>query len=234
MKLEFIKHEDIAKNIKSFWFKPLNSASYIAGQYTQLYLPHDNADNRGQKRWFTISSAPSEDLLSITTKIDPLKPSSFKQTLLSLKQGTVISADEPMGDFVLPKDKSMPLIFVAGGIGITPYHSMVKWLQMQHEKRNIHLIYSVNDPEEFAYISLFKKSARLTTLVSQPPPRWTGQTGHLSAKLILKLCPQAAKNSLVFLSGPEPMVETIYKDLQKLGVDQSRLVADYFPGYLAV
>lgn len=234
MKLKFVRYEDIAKNIKSFWFKPLDPASYIAGQYTQLHLPHDNADNRGQKRWFTISSAPGEKLLSITTKIDPLRPSSFKQTLLGLKQGTVVLADDPMGDFVLPKDKSIPLVFVAGGIGITPYHSIVKWLQIQKQKRNIQLIYSVNDPGEFAYLPLFDKNAELTTTVSHPPPKWTGQTGRLSAKLILKLCPQATKNSLVFLAGPEPMVETLYKGLQKLGVDQSCLVADYFPGYPAV
>lgn len=230
MKLAFVKHEDIAQNIKSFWFRPLAPVTFIAGQYTQLHLPHKDADERGQKRWFTISSAPGEELLSITTKIDPVKPSSFKRELLNLKTGFVLTADDPLGDFVLPKDQTTPLIFIAGGIGITPYHSIVQWLQMQREKRHIHLIYGVNNPKELAYIPLFKETIDVTVLVSSPSPDWTGQTGRISANLILQQYSKA-NSSLIFIAGPEPMVEVLNKDLINSGINQANLVTDYFPGY---
>src|SRR5438128_2636442 len=130
--------ETIASSIKSFWFKPTRPVHYTAGQYIELKLPHDKPDNRGERRWFTLSSYPTEPLLSITTKFtDP--GSSFKRALLDMKQGQIINMSDPMGDFVLPKDDTIPLIFVAGGIGVTPVRSMIKWLSDKAEKRDIKL-----------------------------------------------------------------------------------------------
>src|SRR3989344_7668 len=131
-------------NVTTFWFKPERPLAYTAGQFIEMYLPHDNPDERGIKHWFTLSSSPTEELVSITTKLAGAKSSSFKKTLFALRPGVEIKIVEPMGDFVLPKDIGIPLIFVAGGMGITPFRSIIKWLSDRNEKRDITLLYAAS------------------------------------------------------------------------------------------
>jgi len=135
-------------NVQTFWFRPEKKLEYTAGQFIEMFLPHDNPDERGIKHWFTLSSSPTDELISITTKNFGEKASSFKKTLFGLRPGAVIKIVEPMGDFVLPKDVSIPLVFVAGGIGLTPYHSMIKWLLDTGEKSQIQIILAFNNPRD--------------------------------------------------------------------------------------
>ena len=232
MKATFDHVEDIAANIKTFWFKPEVPVRYIAGQFTELYLPHDNADDRGIKRWFTLSSSPTDPMVSITTKFATDRSSTFKQTLQQLKPGTELMLADPMGDFVLPKDKAIPLLFVAGGIGVTPVHSMVKYLADTNEQRDIQLLYAATNENELAFKDLFEsyKMRKLEYVIKAPSPNWKGETGSLTTERIL----EAVSNSedmLIYLSGPEPMVETFDKELKAAGINKHRLVTDFFPGY---
>jgi ferredoxin-NADP reductase len=205
MNVIFDHSEDIAKNIKTFWFKPERPVRYTAGQFTELYLPHDNPDNRGQRRWFTVSSSPTDDMLSITTKFAGETASTFKKTLFALEPGTPLKLAEPMGDFVLPKDINTPLIFVAGGIGITPMHSMVKYLLDSHEQRPIQLIYAANTPEDIAFEPLFREyGLPFIPVIKEASPKYAGETGTLDAARILKLVNDYGK-ALIYLSGPETM-----------------------------
>src|SRR6185369_15796787 len=103
----------------SFWFRPERPVDYIAGQFTEIYLPHSGADSRGERRWFTLSSSPTDALVSITTQFIPTEGSTFKKELFGLRPGAALKLADPMGDFVLPKDPSIPLLFIAGGLGIT-------------------------------------------------------------------------------------------------------------------
>ena len=231
MNVVYDHSEDIAQNIKTFWFKPERKMQYTAGQFTELYLQHDNADNRGVRRWFTISSSPTDDMLSITTKFFGDQASTFKKTLFSLQPGTPLKLADAMGDFVLPKDPSIPLVFVAGGIGVTPMHSMIKWLHDTKEKRDIHLIYAVNQIEDIAFEPLFREyGLKFTPVVKEPPANYEGETGRLDADRILSLIGNNDK-ALIYLSGPEPMIEALEKGLKGKGVDKKRLVTDFFPGY---
>jgi len=88
---------------RTFYFRPEQPLSYTAGQFTELTIPHKRPDERGLKRWFTLSSSPTSELLSITTKFNNDKSSSFKKALFGLKPGAELTMAEPMGDFVLPK-----------------------------------------------------------------------------------------------------------------------------------
>lgn len=222
MKVTFDRSEDTVKNVKTFWFRAdERHPKHIAGQYTQIHLSHSPADERGDKRWFTISSSPTEEMISITTKFAGEKSSSFKKKLSSLNPGTKLSIADPMGDFVLPKDKNRPLLFIAGGIGITPFHSIIKWLSDTDEKRKIHLVYAVNDPKELAFRELFEEyGLEFTPIVGK----------RLTASDILNYA-EKLPGCLIYISGPEPMTETFAADLRKLGVPDSRMVTDYFPGY---
>ncbi len=226
--------QDEALNIRTFWFKPKQPLRYTAGQYTELTVPHDHPDERGIKHWFTISSSPTDKLLSITTKFNTERSSTFKRALWALPMGTQLHWADAMGDFVLPKDKTIPLVLVAGGIGVTPFHSMVKWLTDTGEKRRIQLIYGARVPEEVAFRPLLESYADpLQIVLSEPAPNWTGEKGRLSAAKILELAPNTGKQ-MYYLSGPEPMIKTFEKDLLKKGLGRHQVVIDDFPGYTTI
>lgn len=216
--LDHIEH--ITPTIRTFWFRPERPVRYIAGQFTELHLPHDKTDDRGIRRWFTLSSSPTEELLGITTRIEK-NGSTFKTQLANLTPGTRLHLADPMGDFVLPKDTTIPLVFVAAGLGITPVRSMVKWLHDTDEQRKIILLFATS-PDEIAFSDLFASY----NLDFQPII--TNRRQHLTAETIQKV---AGGESLMYISGPEELVESLYNQLKRLGIDPSRLVADYFPGY---
>ncbi len=220
------------QSVNSFWFKPDKPWRYTAGQFIELTLPHDNPDERGIKHWFTLSSSPTEPLLAITTKFAE-RSSTFKTALGQLKPGDQVTMSEPMGDFVLPQDKTIPLVFVAGGIGVTPFRSMTKWLLDTGEQRNLQVILAARAPEDIVFAKLFEAYGIPPTLIiSNPPPDWPGISGQLSAEKILELVGDTT-GKRIYISGPEPMVETLNENLLKLGVPKNYLVGDYFPGYLA-
>ena len=223
--------EPIAQNIQTFWFKPERPVNYVAGQYIEMSLPHEGADDRGQKHWFTLSSSPSEKLVSITTKHATGRVSTFKQTLFGLEIGAKITISEPMGDFVLPKDTTIPLLFIAGGIGVTPMRSMVKWLADNNERRQIHMLYGAHALEEVAFRDVFENyGVKFDIILSEQTADWSGRTGQLTAPLILDEAQQDDRQ-LIYISGPEPMVEKLEADLLAAGIEKHRLVLDFFPGY---
>jgi ferredoxin-NADP reductase len=220
MHVTFDHSEDITSHIKTFWFKPEPRLRYEAGQFIELFLPHPDHDERGIKRWFTLSSSPSDPLVSITTKIAE-KPSTFKQQLLALKQGDSVHMSETMGDFVLPKDRNTPLIFIAGGIGVTPIHSMVKYLADTGEQRTTHLLYNARSDDEIAFKVLFDHVVTKSDYITDR---------RLTADEAIAVI-ENYKNPLVYISGPEEMVEVFVAAFNAQGVPPSRVVTDYFPGY---
>src|SRR5665213_1767695 len=230
-RLDHIVHENGGKTINSFWFEPERPLDYIAGQYIEMTIKHDKPDDRGIKRWFTVSSSPSDaPLISITTKFS--KPSSsFKKALLGSKTGDTVTISDPMGDFVLPIDAKIPLTFVAGGIGITPFHSIIKWLHDTKQSRDISLLYAAKTESELVFLKLFESyGMKRQIILSEKDNNRRGQTGKLSGQLIISTT-KPAKDSLVFVSGPEPMVEALQDQLTSDGIDKSRQVGDFFPGY---
>ncbi len=228
--------ETAADGITTFWLKPAGPLHYIAGQFTELRIPHAHPDERGEKRWFSLSSSPTESLLAITTKLAPQRSSSFKKALFSLQKGAKVQLTDPMGDFVLPKDKTIPLVFVAAGIGVAPMRSMVKYLQDKGETRSIQLIYGVHNSREFAFLADFSAYSGLeaTYLAKRTRKEWRHEMGPLTAKRIFQVV-SGSQGALIYLSGPEPLVEQLGYDLQKkYNVPASRIITDFFMGYTDV
>ncbi len=232
MKVIFDHAREEAADISSFYFKPERPVHYTAGQFIELTLKHQHPDSRGIKHWFSLSSSPTEEMLSITTKFAGKdKTSSFKKALIKLQPDAELNMSDPMGDFVLPKLIQTPLIFVAGGMGITPYHSILSWLAETGETRPVKLIYGVRSEEEIIFQDTFVKAGiQPIIIVSEPSPAWGGERGRLSVELILGLG-KPTDDSLIYISGPEAMVESLGRDLQEAGIKQHQLVLDSFPGY---
>lgn len=227
----FHKSEKRSDDITTFSFRPHSPLHYTAGQFIELTIKHGNPDKRGQKRWFTLSSSPKNEFLNITTRLASDKSSSFKKALWSLKPGDEVHISEPMGDFVLPKLNQTPLIFVAAGIGITPFISMFEWLIETGEERPIRLLHGVRTEDDIIFQDTINKSKVHTTYaVSEPSSAWGGERGRITAEMILGV-ERPDDNTLIYVSGPEPMVESLEKDLKNAGIKPSLLVLDFFPNY---
>lgn len=241
MRARFVsaKPENISGTIISFYFKPQAAYRYEAGQYTSLTISHPNADNRGQSRTMTLSSAPDDNLLRITTRIDRSDQSSYKHALLALKPGSEVTVTDAMGDLVLPLDTSLPLTFVAGGVGIASYIGMIRHLLGHGEQRDITLMYALRDPSDSIFHKDFKKYGALAGLKSvlymstgSPHNSWPGS--HRNRRLQAADIVQSSQpNAQIYLSGSESMVESLRRNLQSTyGIPQYRLVFDYYDGYI--
>lgn len=213
MRSKFIKSEKNSSNIFTFYFeKPFN---FIAGQFIELTLPTLKNYN---KRWFTISSSPNEKYLSITTVIQP-KSTAFKQALLALKKNDNVDVSMPMGDFVLPKKSNIPLSFIAGGIGITPFLSILKNQSELNENRDITLLY-------FAKKDAFMPSPTLNKLGN----KFIKKPSRISSKEIFNILAPTTLH-YIYIAGPENMAEQLTKDFINYGVKSNHIFTDFFSGY---
>ena len=227
MKLKLIGRKPESPGVESFVFKPSAPLTWKAGQYLHYVLNHAATDDRGSDRWFTIASAPSERHIMLTTRFAGTKGSTFKKTLKALKLGDSIEATDVDGDFIVT-DPRKHYVFIAGGIGITPFRSILK--EAVHAGTPLHatLLYANRNAQV-----TYKKE--LETLARRNP----GFTIHylispqrIDPQTIKQLSPDL-KKSLFYVSGPEPMVESVGKMLQKMGIPKKRIKQDWFPGYPA-
>lgn len=222
MVLKLIKKHKETDSVTSFIFEPEKKIKWAAGQYIVYRLPHENQDLRGKTRFFTISSSPFENYPTITTRIEE-KPSSFKNALNNLKIGTKIEAKEPDGDFVI-KALSKHHIFIAGGIGITPFMSIIRQLDFDKKDVDITLLYANKNKEivfkkELDAIAQKHKKLKLNYFISP-------------ARIDKKVLKEFVNNKNIFyVSGPDPMVEAMLKILDELGVKKENIKDDYFSGY---
>ena len=212
----------ITPDTYSFWFVPEQPMRYQAGQFIELTLQHEDADTRGIRRWFTLSSSPTEPRLAITTKLPVAGTSSYKNFLYQMRPGSHAAMSSPMGDFVLPRNVQAPIVFIAGGIGITPFRSMVRWLIDNGEQRRVYLLYGAESLEHFA----FRDELESYNLSS----KYQVGLHSITSSSVLELIRPLVK-PLVYIAGPEPMVEMLVANLQADGVPQRQLVTDYFSGY---
>jgi ferredoxin-NADP reductase/Na+-transporting NADH:ubiquinone oxidoreductase subunit NqrB len=235
--LHLSKRTDLNPTTHDFSFALERPASFQPGQYIEWTLPHHHVDSRGNRRYFTIASSPTEPNLHIGVKFYP-KGSSFKKALLAMSRGAPIVATHLGGNFTLPRDPARKLAFIAGGIGITPYRSMIKYLLDTDQHRDLALIYSANHPDELVYQEVFEPARRQLGLnliysLSDPatlPPAWQGETGMVSAEMIKCHLPDY-RERLFYVSGPPQMVNAVRAALRQLGVNRRQIKTDFFPGY---
>lgn len=231
MKVTLHHVEEEAPYIATFYFQPERPVSYEAGQYVELTLPHRDMDNRGDRRPFALSSAPSEPFISITNKFARHDGSSFKRALRQLQPGASLEMSTPRGSFILPEDATIPLIFIAGGIGITPFRSMAQSLIHAKQPRNVQLFYAATHEDEIMFQSTLEQAISHTTIiVSNPSPQWHGLQGRLSGDFIMQHA-DVRPDTLFYISGPESLVTVLQQNLERQGLKKDRFVVDPFTGY---
>jgi len=225
MKVTLIEKIRETQDIYSFIFKPEKQVTWEAGQHIFLKIPHPNPDNRGIIRHFTISSAPFEKNISITSRFDIEKGSSFKKALLKLKTGSAVEAFNLRGNFTI-KDLKAKYVFIAGGIGITPYRSILLDLINKDRSPDIVLLYCCK-----AEGIIFKD------ILDEMEDKYKWLKIHyiiepklISGEIIKNKVPDF-KERIFYISGPLIMVKIVEEILSKLNIGKSSILKDYFPGY---
>jgi ferredoxin-NADP reductase len=226
MKLTYKNTNSNVDNVKTYVFQTSEKTSWKPGQFIHYTFPHNDADDRGDERWFTISSAPFEGDIWLTTRVLGKDGSTFKQQLDALSDGETIEVDSPSGDFSVA-DATKSYVFVAGGIGVTPYRSILKQLDKDGKHINVELLYANRDDQSI----IFKDE--LEALAEKHPN--FNITYFIGDNLIdqkaLEEYGKRLEDPYYFISGPEPMVEAFETTLSNMGVDESLIKFDYFPGY---
>jgi ferredoxin-NADP reductase len=233
--LTLVEKRELAKNTYEFVFTPDRKIAFTPGQYIEWTLPADGADNRGNRRLFTIASSPTES--GVHLGIRYYSPSStFKTKLLALAIGETITAAQISGDFTLPTDHRKKLAFIAGGIGITPFRSQIEYLIATNDTRDMTLLYSNKTVEEIAYRDLFTRAEAAVGLktvyavTDEPNPVPGMHGGFIDENLIRARVPDYAQR-LFYISGPQGMVDAFTTLLRSMGVSPFNIHTDYFPGF---
>jgi glycine betaine catabolism B len=234
-KLTLERIEQLTSGCHEFVFKPDRKLHFRPGQYLDWTLDVPKPDDRGNRRPFTIASAPGETAVRLGVKFNS-KPSAFKRSLASMKPGDAIYASQLAGDFTLPDDTSAKLAFIAGGIGVTPFRSMVQDLIDRRDERSLVVLYGNQSADEIAYADVFDRAARelnIKTIYAvadskAAPPDM--HRGFIDAALIQREVPDYRERTF-YISGPRAMVVQFRGVLKELGVARSRIKEDFFPGF---
>ena len=192
-----------------------------------LTLPHENPDDRGVSRFFTIASAPHESRIMITTRIAQEQSSTFKKALMSMEEGQDISALPPQGEFII-EDYSKSYVFIAGGIGITPFRSILFDLDYikKIKEMEIFLIYS-NRSNEIVFKDEFDLLANQN---SSFKVRYVISPEAINIEM-LRIAVPYYRDKSYYISGPPGMVESFGESLAADNIGDSQINRDFFPGY---
>jgi ferredoxin-NADP reductase len=222
LKATLIEKIPQAGNVVSFRFKPEEPITWQAGEYLHWENPNISGEDKARRRWFTIDTPPYTGLIGMTTRITD---SAFKQALNALELGDHLIASEKGGDF-LWEDTDRPMIFVAGGIGVTPFHSMLAERSHGGQRLNVRLLYFNRDEnipykEEFDGLLAKHEELKIDYIVGEP----------VTVDAIKNNAPYL-EEALIYLSGPEPMVESVGEALKsEASIPDDQLKQDWFPGY---
>ena len=232
--VKLIKKETIADGTMAFHFSKPDGFEFRAGQfadYTLIDPPETDAE--GNTRGFSLVQAPFEADLVAATR---MRDTAFKRVLKNLPIGTEVKLDAPYGDFRLHKNESTPAVFIIGGIGVTPVHSMIA--QATHDKtaHKITLLHASRAPGDLPLRADFEQLAKdnlnftYVMSVESPTHDWQGERGRVTAEMVKKYVPDLNK-PIYYLSGPEGMVKAMRKVLIDLEVDEDNIRTEEFTGY---
>jgi ferredoxin-NADP reductase len=231
------KKEDVAEGTMAFYFEKPSGFQFKPGQFANLTLLNPpETDAEGDVRTFSIASAPFEADLMFATR---MRDTAFKRVLKAMPLGTELKLGGPFGSFTLHSDSSRPGIFLAGGIGITPFRSMILHASSSRLPHPLQLFYSNRRPEDAAFLQeiegIEKENTRFKfigtmTQMEKSKRKWEGKTGFID-KQMLSQCVNDLKGSIFYVAGPPEMVSSIGHVLADLGIREDEIRSEEFAGY---
>ena len=228
--------QEVAKGTLLVVFDLLGrEVAFRPGQYfwvTLLDPPYE--DEKGPRRHISVVTSPSEQgVLGLATRI---RDSAFKRYLAELPVGAEVEVEPPKGDFRLPEDTSLHYVFIAGGIGITVFRSMLRYIADEQLPYRITLVYSNRDRESAALVDELQELERRIAgfrliLTMTGDPSWEGETRRIDGDMLRDVLDGDLGGYTNLVAGPPPMVEGVVEELKQAGVPEEQILPDRFSGY---
>ncbi|MGJ9422188.1 FAD-dependent oxidoreductase [Aeromicrobium sp. CF3.5] len=227
MRLELVERRERAAGVHELVFRSRRRHRFEPGQYAELHLPHAGTDGRGTRRMFSVSSPPGDgNTLTFALRV-PEPASSFKRALLDLPVGATVQSTGVIGDFLLPRDASVPVVLVAGGIGVTPFLSQLRAVR----ERDAVLVYGVPSGDDVPFVDELEQARVVLVSATRPtsmPGSWTWVEGAgVTADIVRRAVPDLADRR-AYVSGPPAMVTPVAAGLRG---SCATIRTDAFTGY---
>ncbi len=216
------RRQEVAERTLAFYFDKPAGFSHEAGQNALFSLPSGT-----ESRTFTIASAPHERELMIATR---MRDSPFKRSLAELPLGAKLKIDGPAGLMVLHEDESRPAVFLAGGIGITPFLAMARDADARRLRHRITLIYSNRRPQDAAFLAELQRMPLHMVATMTDAPEWKGEKRRISRELLAEHVPDLLA-PVYYFAGPLRMTMAVQGTLTELGVKDDDMRCEEFYGY---
>ena len=234
MRATVAEKREVAKGTLLVLFSVDDYPDYRPGAYFWVELPdRGHEDEKGLRRHISLVTSPTDEgVVGLATR---LRDSAFKKTLADLEVGDAVEVEEPKGSFLLPEETSIDYVFVAGGIGITVFRSMLRYVSAKGLPYRITLVYSNRDRESAAFLDELADLERQieglhVVLTMTDDEGWEGEKRHLDADVLAELV-GGLEAKTIFVAGPPGMVEGVSDSLLGAGLPEDRVVAGKFSGY---
>jgi ferredoxin-NADP reductase len=229
---------EVAKGTMAFQFEKPNTFVFKAGQYIDLTLSGSLPQlgpSDGMTHTFSIASSPLDEELVVTTRT---RNTVFKQAISTLPIGSRAKIEGPMGSFTLHNNTARPAVFLAGGIGIAPFLSMLSYATKEKLRHPIVLFYANRYLEDAAFIDALWKLERANPRFRFVPTLtrvannsgWKGKTGRISSEMLLTHV-GTLRGPIYYIAGPPTMVAAARRTLSEVGVDEDDIRTEEFAGY---
>jgi ferredoxin-NADP reductase len=238
MQARLVDRAVIAANTAAFMFEPDGPFAFTPGQTCDITIPDPlYRDDAGASRTFSIASLPSDPRLMIGTR---LRGSAMKRTLMEAPLPLAVEIDGPFGSFTLHRNAARPAVFLAGGIGITPFHCIIGDAAVRHLPHSLTLFYSNRSAADVAWLPDLESWARenprfrLVATLTQPKPGddWHHEVGLVDAAMLSRhMQLERAGDTIFYIAGPGGFVKAMQALLPGIGADPDNIRAEEFPGY---
>jgi ferredoxin-NADP reductase len=229
--------EQVAEGTMAFHFEKPAGFAFQGGQTVDMtMLNPPETDDEGNVRTFSIASPPFENELVFATR---MRDSAFKRSLKSVPLGTELKIDGPMGSFTLHKNVKKPAVFLAGGIGITPFMSIVAQAAHDRLPHQLYLFFSNHRPEDAPFLDFLRRLEKdnpnyhfiptMTAMEKSQRP-WQGEQGFINRTMLIKYL-NNLNGPIYYLAGPPAMVAAMRKTLLDTKVDEDDIRTEEFAGY---
>ena len=231
-KIPLLRKELIADRTMAFYFAKPEGFTFIPGQTIDITLiDSPETDIEGSSRTFSIASAPHEKELMIAVR---MRDTAFKRVLGALQEGAEVLLDGPFGSFTLHENTNRRAVFIAGGIGVTPFRSIITHATAVNLPHEIVLFHVNRRPEDAAFLSELRTGNHmyvpLMTQMKDSVHVWEGEEGYLNPLHIKKYVPENA-NAIFYLAGPQPMIYAVRTMLRDAGISNDDIRYEEFAGY---
>jgi ferredoxin-NADP reductase len=236
MRSQIKEKQEVARETLMVTFDLLGEeVDFQPGQYFWVTLPDIGYDDeRGLRRHITVVTSPSDrGILGLATR---LRDTAFKRTLAELDVGVEVDVEHPKGDFVLPSETDRPYVFIAGGIGITVFRSMLRYIVEEGLPHRVTLVYSNRDRESAAFLDELAAMERENenirlVLVMTDEPEWEGEKRRVDADVLRDHLDGDLDDFVYIAAGPPRMVEAMESVLSDAGVPEEKVHVQRFSGY---